>query len=60
MADNSAEDAVGDDPKEIKTSVKSYPHVAPRVDADSYQAELPELELSNKAKSREGMLISDV
>jgi hypothetical protein len=29
--------------KEIKSSAKSYPHVPPRVDAESYQAELPEL-----------------
>ena len=57
MADISDDVIGGDDAKELKTSVKSYPHVAPRVDADSYQAEVPELQLG-RVRTRGGMIIS--
>lgn len=39
--------------KEIKTSSKSYPHVPPRVDAENYQAELPELLMARPSQQNE-------
>jgi hypothetical protein len=56
LSSASDSEAVDDEAqKEIRTTAKSYPHVPPRVDPESYQAELPELLTSfPQSSGREG------